>query len=101
MCTFPISSIHDHSFATQLAHALGAIVIMLSSSDAKLEVARQLGAKHGINYKTHPDWEKEVLKAVSPSHACFIDTNSFCMPSGIALKGYNFIYLLNRNFYAF
>jgi len=76
--TFPIPSlVHDHSFATQLAHALGATVIILSSSEAKLEIARKLGAKHGINYKTHPDWEKEVFKVVSPSYACFIDTDSF------------------------
>ena len=24
--------------------------------------ARLLGADHGINYKTHPDWEREVLR---------------------------------------
>jgi len=83
---FPIPSLlYDHSFAIQLAHALGATVIIRSSSEAKLEFARKLGAKHGINYKTHPDWEKEVLKVVSPSYARFIDTDSFCIPSGNAL----------------
>ena len=40
----------------QLARALGAKVIVLSSSDARLEQARELGAEHGINYNTHPDW---------------------------------------------
>jgi NADPH:quinone reductase-like Zn-dependent oxidoreductase len=38
------------------------IVIITSSSDKKLEQARKLGADHTINYKTTPDWEKEVMK---------------------------------------
>lgn len=37
-------------------------VIITSSSDAKLEQAKQLGADHTINYRTNPDWEKEVMK---------------------------------------
>ncbi|KAJ7075421.1 NAD-P-binding protein [Mycena belliarum] len=49
-------------FALQFALAAGASVIITSSSDAKLEVARKLGASHGINYKTTPNWEDEVLK---------------------------------------
>ncbi|KZT21809.1 NAD(P)-binding protein [Neolentinus lepideus HHB14362 ss-1] len=49
-------------FAAQIAKASGAGAIVTSSSDDKLELAKKLGAKHGINYKTHPDWEKEVLK---------------------------------------
>ncbi len=49
-------------FALQLGVALGATVIITSSSDARLERARQLGAEHTINYRTHPDWEKQVLE---------------------------------------
>jgi NADPH:quinone reductase-like Zn-dependent oxidoreductase len=49
-------------FALQLAKALGARVIITSSSDEKLERARQLGADHAINYRVHPDWEKRVLE---------------------------------------
>lgn len=49
-------------FALQLAKLGGARVIVTSSSDAKLERARALGADHGINYKTHPDWERQVLE---------------------------------------
>ena len=49
-------------FALQFARAAGARVIVTSSSDEKIERARKLGASHGVNYKTHPDWEKEVLK---------------------------------------
>lgn len=36
-------------------------VIITSSSDEKLALAKKLGADHGINYKTNADWEKEVL----------------------------------------
>ncbi|MBI3650991.1 MAG: NAD(P)-dependent alcohol dehydrogenase [Acidobacteria bacterium] len=49
-------------FALQFAALSGARVIITSSSDAKLERARQLGASDVINYRTTPDWEKEVLK---------------------------------------
>ena len=48
-------------FALQFARAAGACVIVTSSSDEKIERARKLGASGGVNYKTHPDWEKEVL----------------------------------------
>ena len=49
------------TFALQFAHAAGARVIVTSSSDEKIARARGLGASDGVNYKTHPDWEKEVL----------------------------------------
>lgn len=57
-----LSSLPTFSFALQLAAASGAIVIATSSSDDKLEIAKRLGATHGINYKKTPDWEKEVLR---------------------------------------
>ena len=40
----------------QLARGLGARVIVLSSSDERLEQARELGADYGINYQKNPDW---------------------------------------------
>lgn len=49
-------------FALQLAVARGAKVAVTSSSDAKLARARELGAAWTINYKTHPDWDKEVWR---------------------------------------
>ena len=49
-------------FALQLAHAAGAKVIVTSSSDAKLARARELGAWETVNYRTTPDWDKEVWK---------------------------------------
>ncbi|WP_439815205.1 zinc-dependent alcohol dehydrogenase family protein [Zavarzinia sp. CC-PAN008] len=50
------------SLAIQFAHAAGARVISTSSSDAKLEAARALGAAETINYRTHPEWQDEVLR---------------------------------------
>jgi NADPH:quinone reductase-like Zn-dependent oxidoreductase len=47
-------------FALQFAAQLGARVIVTSSSDAKLARARALGAAAGINYRTTPDWPKQV-----------------------------------------
>jgi NADPH:quinone reductase-like Zn-dependent oxidoreductase len=35
-----------------------------SSSDEKLARAKSLGADLGINYKTHPEWSREVRKAL-------------------------------------
>ncbi|GBE77140.1 NAD-P-binding protein [Sparassis latifolia] len=49
-------------FGLQFAVASGVTAIVTSSSDEKLKIAAQLGAKHLINYKKTPDWEKEVLK---------------------------------------
>ncbi len=49
-------------FALQFARMAGARVIITSSSDQKLTRAKDLGATAGINYKTTPDWDKEVRK---------------------------------------
>lgn len=48
-------------FGLQIAAALGATVIVTSSSDEKLARAKALGATHTINYSRTPDWEKEAL----------------------------------------
>ena len=49
-------------FALQFALLLGARVIVTSSHDAKLERVRALGAWETINYRTQPDWGREVKK---------------------------------------
>lgn len=49
-------------FAAQIAAAHGARVIATSSSDANLARVKALGVNEGINYRTHPDWEREVLQ---------------------------------------
>ena len=49
-------------FALQFAKALGARVIVTSSSDEKLERAKALGADHGINYAKNPNWSDEARR---------------------------------------
>lgn len=49
----------------QLAKAAGLRTIITSSSDAKLERARALGADVTINYREQADWHFEVLQATA------------------------------------
>jgi NADPH:quinone reductase-like Zn-dependent oxidoreductase len=49
-------------FALQFARLMGAQVIVTSSSDQKLARAKELGAAHGVNYKTTPEWDKAVVE---------------------------------------
>lgn len=49
-------------FALQIAKARGARVIVTSSSDAKLEKARALGADETINYNTDETWHKTARR---------------------------------------
>jgi NADPH:quinone reductase-like Zn-dependent oxidoreductase len=50
------------AYNLQIAKLFGARVIVTSSSDAKLERMRALGADLTINYRTTPDWAQEVLR---------------------------------------
>lgn len=52
-------------WALQLAKAAGLRAIITSSSDAKLERARALGADETINYRQHPEWQDDVLRLTS------------------------------------
>jgi NADPH:quinone reductase-like Zn-dependent oxidoreductase len=47
-------------FALQFARLAGARILLTSSSDAKLERARGLGATDTINYKQTPEWGERV-----------------------------------------
>ncbi len=49
-------------YALQMAKAAGATVIATSSSDAKLEKAKAMGADHVINYKSEEKWGKAAAK---------------------------------------
>lgn len=49
-------------WALQLAKAAGMRVIITSSSDAKLEKARSLGADDTINYNQTPEWSAEARR---------------------------------------
>ena len=52
-------------FGLQIGVALGAEVIVLSSSHNKLAKARAMGAAALINYRERPDWDAEVMKATA------------------------------------
>jgi NADPH:quinone reductase-like Zn-dependent oxidoreductase len=61
--------------ALQLAKAMGVNVIITSSSDAKLNRARSLGADIAINYRTTPGWAEAIRKALGGAKvANVIDT---------------------------
>lgn len=62
-------------FAAQWARMLGARVIVTSSSDAKLERMKQLGADEGINYRTHPNWYERVLQLTGGRGADLVVNN--------------------------
>jgi NADPH:quinone reductase-like Zn-dependent oxidoreductase len=47
-------------FALQFARLMKGRVIATSSSDEKLDHVRELGASETINYRTTPDWDKQV-----------------------------------------
>lgn len=49
-------------FALQFAKLFGAEVIITSSSDDKLEIARELGADHTVNYRAEPEWARAVRR---------------------------------------
>jgi NADPH:quinone reductase-like Zn-dependent oxidoreductase len=49
-------------FGLQFARAMGIAAVITSSSDEKLQRAKALGAAHGINYKTNPDWDKAAVQ---------------------------------------
>jgi len=58
-------------FALQFAKLLGLRAIITSSSDEKLERARQLGADEGINYRQTPEWGarvKELTGGIGVDH---------------------------------
>lgn len=50
-------------FALQIAAMHGAQAIVISSSDAKLERAKEMGAWRTINYNTTPEWQDAVRQA--------------------------------------
>lgn len=51
---------------------MGLRIIATSSSDEKLQKAKELGATDIVNYRTTPDWAAEVLKLTSGKGADLI-----------------------------
>jgi NADPH:quinone reductase-like Zn-dependent oxidoreductase len=62
-------------FALQMAKAMGAQVIITSSSDEKLARARELGADGLINYRKQEDWAKQVLAITDRAGADIVVEN--------------------------
>lgn len=61
--------------ALQFAKAMGAKVIVTSSSDAKLARTRSLGADVTVNYRSTPDWATAVHRAIGGNRvANVVDT---------------------------
>ncbi|QYT03712.1 Alcohol dehydrogenase, zinc-containing [Trichoderma simmonsii] len=56
----------------QIAKAAGLKTIITSSSDEKLEAAKQLGADHTINYRTYWEWQDGVMEATAGKGADYI-----------------------------
>jgi NADPH:quinone reductase-like Zn-dependent oxidoreductase len=52
-------------FSAQFALMAGAEVILLSSSDEKLDLGKKMGINHLINYRQIPQWEKDVMNITS------------------------------------
>ena len=59
-------------FGLQFAAALGARVIVISSSNEKLARAKALGGSIFINYRETPDWDVAVMKATDGQGATHI-----------------------------
>jgi NADPH:quinone reductase-like Zn-dependent oxidoreductase len=60
-------------FALQFAKLAGATAIVTSSSDAKLERAKAMGADLGINYRTTPEWARIVREWIGRGADLVID----------------------------
>lgn len=73
-------------FSVQFAKALGARVIVTSSSDEKLERARLLGADEGINYREQPRWDKVVLELTDGLGADIVVENAGAATLSQSLK---------------
>ncbi|KAL5337241.1 hypothetical protein BJX70DRAFT_409376 [Aspergillus crustosus] len=48
-------------FALQFAKLFGARVLAITSTDDKAARLKELGADAVVNYRTHPDWDREIL----------------------------------------
>lgn len=75
-------------FAMQIAGAVGAELIAISSSDEKLERLQTLGAVITINYKSRPDWGMAVLEATHGGVDKVIDSVGDFNQSLMAVRPY-------------
>ena len=94
--------------ATQLASNAGADVIAVAGQDSKLEVAKQLGAKSGINYKTTPEFGavvaeltggKGVNLILDPVGASFWRENVGAIAMGASYSGISYTPFMAATFF--
>jgi len=71
------------------------IVIITSSSHAKLARAKALGADHTINYRTTPSWDDEVLRLTSGHGADIIFENGGALTTAKSFNCVRFGGLIN------
>ncbi|KAI9854572.1 MAG: hypothetical protein M1824_000279 [Vezdaea acicularis] len=79
----PLRTMLISSAALQFAAAAGATVIATTSSDDKVQMLKDLGAKHVINYKKDPTWGK-AAKELTPDNEGF--DNIFDMGGASTLR---------------
>ena len=48
-------------FSLQVARMFGARVLAITSTDEKADQLKELGAEAVVNYRTFPDWDREIL----------------------------------------
>jgi NADPH:quinone reductase-like Zn-dependent oxidoreductase len=69
--------------------AMGARVVALTSSEAKIERVRALGADHAINYRRAPDWA-DAVREVTGGHGIDIAVETAGSTLSQALKSMAF-----------
>ena len=76
-------------FALQFAKALGCRVMITSSSDAKLEKAKALGADEVINYKSTPEWGQEAFNRMGGVDVILETGGAGTLQQSIGAVGFN------------
>ncbi len=73
-------------WALQFGKAAGCRVVATTSRDAKAQRLQALGASDVINYKTHEDWDQEVMKVTGGRGAdCVVEVGG----AGTLQRSYN------------
>ncbi|MEI9964739.1 MAG: NAD(P)-dependent alcohol dehydrogenase [Caulobacteraceae bacterium] len=71
-------------WALQLAKASGCRVIATTSHDGKAQRLQALGASDVVNYKTHEDWDKEVMRLTGGAGVdCIVEVGGAGTPAAL------------------
>jgi NADPH:quinone reductase-like Zn-dependent oxidoreductase len=71
-------------FGIQFAKMIGAQAFAVSSSDDKLQRAKKIGLTAGVNYKTTPEWQGEIVKLSGGGVTHVIEVGGQTLPKSIA-----------------